>query len=683
MVRAEEGVLRKLLEGERQYRIPLYQRPYQWGKQQWQTLWNDIVDHVDSDDAVDPASSHFIGSMVLVPMPDSYSAMGVSQLLVVDGQQRLTTLTLLLAALRDYHREHGDEAGAQKVHNQFLVNQYQEGEQHIKLIPTQQNRDEYRAIIEQLPTKGAGGRVGEAYLFFRAKLENLDEGAVSELERFVLNGLSVVSITTHKEDNVHRIFQSLNNTGLQLTQGDLIRNLIFMRLGNDGDRIYQQVWYPMEQTLPSNAALEALFWLDLIGENPKLKQDATFGAYQTRLDAMQSRDEVIAEVRRVAQLAEVYALILDPSREADPDVRMRLTRLKEWKSTTPHSLMLEILRRRSLGQTTDAETARALELIESYLVRRLVTGVSTSGLNRVFPQVLSLLRDDAPIDRQILKLLSTGRRHFASDAEIRRAALESPFFEKGRREHKRVFMQWLELTFNSKEPVDTSRSSIEHVMPQTLDTAWRAHLENTYGTEAYLEEYNSTVHTLGNLTLSGYNSEMGNRSFSEKQQQYARTGIRLSEDLLSYDEWGPSQIRERSAAIAERIIATWPGPVSSLADGGDQLPVWGRVNATVAAIPPGRWASYGDVAAAAGTAAQPLGNHLSTKPVLNAHRVMKRDGSIAKNFRWLDPNESRGVWEVLEEEGLRFTASGKADPTLRMTLEELLDLAEDTDLEQP
>lgn len=137
MVRAEEGVLRKLLEGERQYRIPLYQRPYQWGKQQWQTLWNDIVDHLDPGDSTDAASSHFIGSMVLVPMPDSYSAMGVSQLLVVDGQQRLTTLTLLLAALRDYHREHGNQAGAQKVHNQFLVNQYQEGDQRIKLVPTQ------------------------------------------------------------------------------------------------------------------------------------------------------------------------------------------------------------------------------------------------------------------------------------------------------------------------------------------------------------------------------------------------------------------------------------------------------------------------------------------------------------------------------------------------------------------
>lgn len=677
MVRAEEGVLRKLLEGERQYRIPLYQRPYQWGKQQWQTLWNDIVDHLDPGDSTDAASSHFIGSMVLVPMPDSYSAMGVSQLLVVDGQQRLTTLTLLLAALRDYHREHGNQAGAQKVHNQFLVNQYQEGDQRIKLVPTQQNRGEYSAVINQLPTKGAGGRVGEAYLFFRSKLENLAREEVTELERFVLNGLSVVSITTHKEDNVHRIFQSLNNTGLQLTQGDLIRNLIFMRLGDDGDWVYQKIWYPMEQTLPTNNDLETLFWLDLLRKNPKLKQDATFAAYQKHLDTVQSRDEIVEEVRRIAGLAEVYALILVPDREQNPDVRDRLARLKEWKTTTPHSLMLEILRRRSAGQATDAETARTLELIESYLVRRLVTGISTNGLNRVFPQVLGLLRDDAPVDTQVHEILSTGRRHFATDAEIRRATLESPFFEKGRREHKRVFMQWLEQSFKSKEPVDTAGTTIEHVMPQTLDATWTADLVNAYGTDAYLEEYNATVHTLGNLTLSGYNSELGNKAFNDKKQEYARTGIRLSADLLNYEEWGPQQIRERSAALAERIIQTWPGPVEAVSDRGDQLPLWNRVAATVAAIPPGRWATYGDVAAAAGTAAQPVGNYLASQPVLNAHRVMKSDGSIAKNFRWLDPQEQRSAREVLEEEGLTFTTTGKADPARRLSLEELLDLADD------
>lgn len=681
MVKAVEGVLKKLLEGEHQYRIPLYQRPYQWEKSQWQTLWADLLDHVDTDQNVDASSSHFIGSMVLVPLPDYYGPLGVSQLLVVDGQQRLTTLTLLLAALRDFRRDRGDSAAADRVHNQYLVNQYQENDRHLKLIPTQQNRDEYSSVILGLATKGAGGRIGEAYRFFRAKLEDLPSEAVADLERFVVGGLSVVSITTGQEDNVHRIFQSLNNTGLQLTQGDLIRNLIFMQLGDKGDDVYNKYWYPMERALPSNEALETLFWLDLQSSNPKLKQDATFSAYQRRLNTFQSKDAVVDEVVRIGKLAELYSLILDPAREHNADVRDRLFRLQEWKTTTPHSLMLEILRRRSLGEATVEQTARALELIESYLVRRLVTGVSTAGLNRVFPQILTSLTDDSPVDEQIHHLLSTGRTHFASDSEVRRAVAESPFFEKGRREHKRVFMRWLEQSYGSKEPIDTSKLSIEHVMPQTPNSDWVSYLVGKYGKDRYLDEFNATVHTLGNLTLSGYNSELGNQSFSSKKSEYTKTGIRLSANLLEHNEWGPDQIRQRSSQLAERIIAHWPGPIAEDRISTDQSLLWQRVNEIVANIPPGRWATYGDIAATAGTSAQPVGNHLATRSVLNAHRVMRSDGSVAKNFRWLDPEEARSVEEVLESEGLQFTSSGKAHPSSRLTLDQLLGLAEDSDFE--
>lgn len=669
MVRALEGYVRGLLEGGRQYRIPLYQRPYQWTKTQWQTLWNDIVESALPDDEPNPDSefTHFVGAMVLVPVESS--ALSVSRYLVVDGQQRLTTLTLLLAAIRDYHHARGHEERAQMVQNQYLINQYQKDDSRQKFIPTQTDREAYAGVVLEVPAALANNRIGEAYTFFRAKLEPLEESQVAALERFLLNRLSIVEITTHPEDNVHRIFQSLNNTGLKLTQGDLIRNLIFMHLGDAADEVYQRYWYPMEQTLPSNEALEDLFWLDLLADNSKLRQDSTFNAYQKRLAKIESQDGLIEEIKRIAELAKVYALILDPSREVSGEVRYQLERLKAWKLTTPHVLMLEILRRRDLGAVTSSDAAQALATIESYLVRRLVVGHSTQGLNRVFPQLRNQLTEETPIADQVFKLFSTGRRHFATDDEIRRAVVESPFFHRGRAEHRKVFLTWLEESFGSKEPIKTKKLSIEHVMPQTLDADWQAELINQVGEENYLDEFSATVHTLGNLTLTGYNSELSNKAFSLKRKEYEKTGIRLSHDLLEVEAWGPEAIKKRSQRLAEQIITTWPGPTKS--EKPDPAPLWGAINEIVASIPPGSWSSYGDVASAAGTGAQQVGNYLATKPVLNGHRVLKADGSIAPNFAWLDPNETRSPREVLESEGLLFDGP-RAAADKRVPVSELL-----------
>lgn len=669
MVRASEGYVRGLLEGNRQYRIPLYQRPYQWTTTQWQTLWNDLAESVLPDDEPnpDPDFTHFIGAMVLVPVESS--ALSVSRFLVVDGQQRLTTLTLLLAAVRDYHHARGHEERAQMVHNQYLINQYQKDDSRQKFIPTQTDRESYTGVALQIPAAAAEDRIGEAYRFFRAKLEPLEEQQVEELELFILNRLSIVEITTHPEDNVHRIFQSLNNTGLKLTQGDLIRNLIFMYLGDAADEVYQRYWHPMEQTLPSNKALEDLFWLDLLSDNATLRQDSTFNAYQKRLSRIESQAGLVEEIKRIAELAKVYALILDPTREASGEVRYQLERLKAWKLTTPHVLMLEILRRRELGEVTSNDAAKALATIESFLVRRLVVGQSTQGLNRVFPQVRNQLADGTPIADQVFQLLSSGRRHFATDAEIKRAVVESPFFHRGRAEHRKVFLTWLEESFGSKEPIDTKTLSIEHVMPQTLDADWRAELINQVGEDNYTEEFNATVHTLGNLTLTGYNSEMGNNAFGIKRKEYEKTGLRLSQDLVAEDTWGPEAIKQRSLRLAEQIITTWPGPTKS--EEPDTAPMWRLVNEIVASIPRGSWASYGDVASAAGSWAQIVGNYLATKPVLNGHRVLKADGSVAPNFAWLDPNETRSPKEVLESEGLTFDGA-RAAADKRVPVSELL-----------
>lgn len=679
MVKADEAILRKVLEGENQYLVPLYQRPYQWGSKQWKTLWDDIVDLVE-DRKANSNASHFIGSLVLVPTDTAQSAVRVSRFLVVDGQQRLTTLTLLIAALRDYWLAHDDPNRAERIENTYLINQYADNERRVKLIPTQQDQEAYLAVINQEAHSGGDDQVGAAFRFFRSNLEQLgdatDSQGVEELEMAVLNGLSVVSISTHPEDNVHRIFQSLNNTGLKLTQGDLIRNVIFMGLPTRGEKVYQRYWLPMQNLLPHNEALEQLFWLDLLTNKPTLKVSDTFNEYQKKMSHLGSEQDIEQEVRRLADLAKQYLLILTPSHEVHSGVRFRLERLKLWESSAPHALMLELLKRRHTGMVSNEELEHALHVIESYLIRRLLIGRTTKGLNRIFPQVLNQLTDDEPVDKQIRRLLSTGRRHFASDDSVRQGVLDAPYFHSGRQNHRNIVLRWLEESFGSKEPIDTSTLTIEHIMPQTLNADWRAHLSSIYGEENVDEEHSAVVHTLGNLTLTGYNSEMSNNSFAVKKEEFMNTGLSLSRDLKHSENWGPERIKKRGNMLADQIIEVWPGPIPTQDIDDQTSPVWSKVRAITETIPAGHWASYGDVAAAAGTGAQAVGNYLAkSHKVLNAHRVLTYDGNVAPNFQWLkETNEPRSPQEVLNDEGLEFTHNEKADPNARLSIEQLLQL---------
>lgn len=676
MVRAEEAILKTVLEGDKQYLVPLYQRPYQWKPDQWQILWDDLEELVE-DRRENGNLTHFIGSLVLVPVDRAQNAASVQRYLVVDGQQRLTTLTLLLAAIRDYKESNvADDAGG-RIHDSHLTNPYERGDRRIKLKPTQQDRESYFNVIDRRRHHENQGLIGEAYLFFRSRLELFnDPKTVDEIESAVLVGLTVVSISTHPEDNVHRIFQSLNNTGLKLTQGDLIRNIIFMGLPSRAEVVYQNHWLPMQSTLPDNQALEQLFWLDLLATKPTLKVNDTFSQYQKHLSQFSSEVEVENEVARLADLARQYSLILSPEKERDEEVRFRLKRLRTWNVATPHSLVLELLRRREEGSVSDTTLARSLHLIESYLVRRLLIDKNTKNLNRIFPQILHQLNSKEPLDFQIHRLLSTGQRHFATDEQIRLAIEVVPFYLSGRRQHRVTVLRWLEESFGSKEPVNTTKLSIEHVMPQTLSLTWREQLSAIHGASQVDDIHSATVHTLGNLTLTGYNAEMSNRPFESKKLEFIKSGLRLNQFIAEFESWGSDEIKQRARHLANQIIATWPGPLTDDTD-HQELPTTERkLRLAVGTIPPGRWAGLADVAAVAGTDPESVKKYLSNQTIFNAHKVFGSDGKIIPSLSPLDPQQTQIIKEALAQEGIQLSAAGTADPSARVNLEQLLRLVE-------
>lgn len=676
----QETRLQQVLEGQKQYRVPLYQRPYSWSIKQLDRLWADLTDlaaqRVEASQA-----THFTGSLVLSL---GQIGPGGSEFLVVDGQQRLTTLSVLVAALRDHYLETEPENPAKvaRLEESYLIDRFKTGDARLKLLPTQADRPAFRAIIDRNVASATASGLTEAYRFFRAKLRQADDPDdphdIDRLESAALNGLVFVSITAKNEDNVYRIFESLNNTGLKLTQGDLLRNYLFMRLNQRGEEIYDSWWLPMQRAL-SPADLEALFWIDLVWRDPAVKQGDIYTMQVERMRHL-AEDQIVDEVKRFSHLAQLMELIRNPSGEPDPAVRRGLQRNATWGLSATDALVLHLLRVRADGGSTNEETAQALHLVESFIIRRLIVGASPSPLSRILYRAPEEI-GDTDVATSLHRYFSTGRKFFATDAQIADAVISKPFYYQGRPNQRKTLLAWLEEAtpvawrqreLMAKEQVDVERTTIEHIMPQTLSHAWRDALAGDLGPSETVDElHEELLHTLANLTLSGYNSELSNRSYAEKRDLLASSGLRMNGEIASRPSWTRRDILDRGAVVATRVASTWAAPIAET-DISDSGVSWKLVVDLVDAIPTGRWASYGDIAAVAGTHPVPLGQFLASAPIPNAYRVLQAAGTVSPGFDWGDnAHAGRDVVEVLEEEGIEFDDAMRASQDQRMLVSEL------------
>ena len=422
-VRAHEVSFLDLVQGEKQFQVPLYQRTYSWGDKQLAQLWRDLFAQGREMADGAPAGTHFMGSVVITPSP-TLQAAGVNRWLLVDGQQRLTTLMLALAAIRD----HGG-SDADRIHRQYLVNEFRQGDDHLRLLPTQADRDVYRAIVLNTPGTIATGAVAEAYQFFRTVLASVDDPDddqdIARIEQTIRAGLSIVEITAERSDNVYRIFESLNNTGLQLSQADLLRNYLFMRLPSRGEDVYRDVWLPMQNRLGAN--LELLVWLDLvIRGNDRVKQSDIYRAQQDRLEKLPKTEEVIeAEVAELARRSRHLERILNPAAEPDPQLASALTRLRDWGAATAYPLIMHLLDLLDRGITAPGDVADATACVESFVVRRTLCQVPTNNLNRVFNSAPAIIKDQVPVAAAVRSYLSGRRRYWPADTEVRRSIMTS------------------------------------------------------------------------------------------------------------------------------------------------------------------------------------------------------------------------------------------------------------------
>jgi uncharacterized protein with ParB-like and HNH nuclease domain/alkylated DNA nucleotide flippase Atl1 len=684
-VQVRETNLKQLIQGEKQFRVPLWQRQYTWRLAAHRLLWRDILEQYMRvfDGGTAGQSGHFLGSIVLSPVPAAAS--DPAPYLIVDGQQRLTTLMLLLAAIRDAAAK-TDRQALERYDELYLINKFQQGEAHYRLVPTQADRPSFFACITRTGQAGGQDLIGQTYRFFRSQTElpDLDDEPLdlARLTAVVVERLTLVDITTGPGDNAHRIFQSLNATGVNLTQADLLRNLIFMLLPTRAATVYEDVWRPMERLIGFEN-LEGLARVDLQRQGTDVAVDDVFRRYQERLENLPGGEEAIEEaVRDLALRARHYKRIIDPATEEDPYVRAGLSRLRRWGAQTSYPVLMAAYDLRESGLLPVEGLREVVNYIESFLVRRQLAGVPTNALNRLFVQFVAQLPQDETFPQAVRQELSRPRRYLPGDEQLREAIQTRPFYYSGRGPQRRLILERLEESYGHPERIDFEHTelTIEHILPQTLSEEWRVHLVSL-GQDPD-EVYQSLVNTLGNLTLTAFNGTLSNNPFDRKQQIYGDSHLELNRALVRQASWGRDEILARSDELAAQATKIWPGPIPGMTErpaGFD----WRRTNAAIAAIPRGRWTTYGDLAQLGRTAAMPVGQYMANTPGLdNAYRVLGSDGKPRPEFRWKDPDDPRDPVEVLREDGVRFEASGAADRSQRISAAELGALIEVFDDEE-
>jgi alkylated DNA nucleotide flippase Atl1 len=687
-MRAEEGTFRDLMTQDRQFRVPLYQRHYRWKTEQQEDLWQDVVEQYRALADGSDVPRHFIGSIVAVereadPLHD------FREFRVVDGQQRLTTLSVAIAALRDVAaQDNPDQFG--RLSKKYLINDTEQKASHrwARLVPGDEDEAAYWRVLTDPASVSGYTAVGNAYKFFVRKITALRDAGDLQTERLATtigDRLALVFVTVSEKERPHKIFESINATGVSLTQSDLLRNYLFMALGERSNAVYSQYWRPLEQALGPDG-LEGFVRDDLQATVGFVKRDAVYRTARGRLEPQAGDLDFLEEhVKHLARRGLYYALFLQPSDPQGTASALGLTKtalghlafLRGWGAGTTYPLLLHIYTEVDAGRVTHVQAESCLEAIESFLVRRYLAAVPTNVLNRLFVATIGTLPRGEPIDTALRRELSRGGR-WPNDDQVRDGIATEPYYKNGRAYQQRLVLQHLESYLRAEVDLDfdSANLSIEHVMPQTLSDAWKQQLIDD-GHDPR-EVFERLGHTLGNLTLTAWNSKLSNRLFERKQEILRDSDLKLNEQLAHSTKWGVDEIENRAYELAKSANSLWSAPVPgvvSVSEGFD----WSRVDEVVGALPAGSWTSYGDLAELAGTAAQPVANHLVRDPTLeNAYRVLSSDGSINFSFQWHDQSDDRDPMEVLTGEGIEFDEHGRASQVQRLgpaELEELLDSA--------
>ena len=556
-MKASERKITKLFsESDTVFSIPVYQRDYNWQEKQCQRLFKDILQTGKNE----KVSSYFLGSIVYIH--DGIYGVGEKEFHVIDGQQRMTTLTLLFLAI--YFKLKGTilAKDADKIYNQYVVNPYSEKEIKLKLLPPEENLyilnkishnkfNELEAFQDRNMLKN--------YLFFEKELENLSFDDMKHLSNGI-EKLIYIDIALEKgKDDPQKIFESLNSTGLDLSQGDLIRNYILMDLERgEQNRIYKEIWIPIENNCKVSDGSEITSYVsDFIRDYLTLKTEKisskpkvfeTFKAYYEK-----ENDEKLEDMKKYS---EAYSYIIKPSLEKDRDIQRELDYLKSLDKTVINTFLIGILKDYKDNILEKDELVNMLILLQSYLWRRYITEKPTNALNKIFQGMYGKISRSGNYYENLVDVLMA--EDFPTDEELE-SALKLKNVYKDKEKLNYVFKKLENYNHNELIDFENEKITIEHIFPQKPNKAWK---ENYSDNE--LEQMISFKDTISNLTLTGSNSNLSNKAFHEKRDDevhgYKNSKLYMNKYLGRLEEWNLLSMEARFESLYDDIIKIWKRP---------------------------------------------------------------------------------------------------------------------------
>ena len=542
--------LEGLLQGQQQYVVPYFQRAYSWRRRQWDTLFDDILELYE----LGAKHSHFLGSMVVLA---EGSENGVKTHLLIDGQQRLVTLSLFLAAIRDAARE-PEPALADRVHASYLVNPERSGEAHLKVMPTYQDRSAFASVVigESEPEPSP---IKEAFDTFRAALKDKvpEDFDLNRLIEIVTTQLSFVAITLDSEDNPFRIFESLNAKGMPLTQGDLLRNYFFMRLPpSEHERWYNTVWTPMQRRL--GASLDDFMRDYLMKEGEAIRPDEVYQGWRKRLAPL-GDDEVRAVLQDLADWSVEYDGVLHPQRQSDPELRKRLERLNAWSKTLQHPFNPFLLRLHAdltRGKVPPEKLRELPQGVESFLVRRMFVSAPDVEENLLFFDLYNQASQQDDRAEAFLEALSRPQIGWPTDDDFVEGIVQYPLFFASHPDQRKLVIEAVEDSYPHRFAVRYQVLETQLITPLLPTADWLAEL----GLRE--EGYWKVIGALGNFTWTpkGRVPNLGVAARKKDLLRMTRNGLGLVKDFAEVERWTAEEIERRSRRLADRALEIWPGP---------------------------------------------------------------------------------------------------------------------------
>lgn len=568
---ANPASIAEVFSGEKQYVVPVFQRNYVWGPDKWQTLWKDLMSVMEEDDF---NFNHFIGPMVVMAQ---VSPIDVPKFLVIDGQQRLMTLTILFSALRDKAKALGIDRIANAIDINTLFFVPITGDRREKVVPRIRDRDALEGILLRKRIIDPNHSVSKAYKYFYDEIEKLTptqpslfenrppESVLEAIYSAVTQRLRAVVISLEKSDNPSNIYESLNFKSEKLQDSALIQNYVFMKLPSldEQEKFDSAYWSPFEEKFSyagNNKADEItdFYYRFLISKTEYFARARLYTSFTNFVDNFLKTKKLIELVAELSEYADFYIAIKHKSNDQEIETTMRRYRMLDVDTAIP--LLLKLFYGYDVGlgeppsKTGKIAFQRMVRLIESFILRRTILRERTRGYGELFAEACRKVTTQADL------IAFFADRGWPTNEQVKDVIEDYKFYQREPKK-TRLILTEIERSFGHKEVVNLENAQIEHVMPQELTHSWREML----GSDAE-SVHERRLHTLGNLTLTGYNVELGQRPFNEKKVRYEDSKLSLNKYFADVSEWKENEILERTQYLTKILLDIWDRPEGASQD---------------------------------------------------------------------------------------------------------------------